>query len=101
MRLDLTTPQTSGIRLPGSFLECPRGARIGSRVICNHPASPEQSHRIVCDMLHGSHAMDRGASLLEVQTTLGPDNIATTRGYLHARPDSSSGLKLDHGVFLR
>jgi integrase/recombinase XerD len=50
---------------------------------------------------HGSHAIDRGASLPEVQTTLGHDNIATTSGYLHARPDSSSGLKLDPGVFLR
>ena len=50
---------------------------------------------------HGSHAIDRGATLPEVQNTLGDDNIATTSGYLHARPDSSSGLKLDPGVFLR
>ena len=35
---------------------------------------------------HGSHAIDRGASLPEVQATLGHDNIATTSGYLHARP---------------
>jgi hypothetical protein len=28
-------------------------------------------------------------------------NIATTSGYLHARPESSSGLKLDPGVWLR
>ena len=46
---------------------------------------------------HGSHAIERGASLPEVQAKLG----ATTSGYLHARPDSSSGLKLDPGVFLR
>jgi len=50
---------------------------------------------------HGSHAIDRGASLPEVQSTLGHGNIATTSGYLHARPDSSSGMKLDPGVFLR
>jgi integrase/recombinase XerD len=50
---------------------------------------------------HGSHAIDRGASLPEVQATLGHDNIATTSGYLHARPDSSSGLHLDPGVFIR
>ena len=50
---------------------------------------------------HGSHAIDRGASLPEVQNTLGHGNISTTSGYLHARPDSSSGLKLDPGVFLR
>jgi site-specific recombinase XerD len=50
---------------------------------------------------HGSHALDRGATLAEVQATLGHSNIATTSAYLHARPDSSSGLKLDPGVFLR
>jgi integrase len=50
---------------------------------------------------HVSHAIDRGASLPEVQTTLGHGNIATTSGYLHARPDTSSGLHLDPGVFLR
>ena len=50
---------------------------------------------------HGSHAIDRGASLPEVQATLGHGNISTTSGYLHARPSSSSGLKLDPGVFLR
>jgi hypothetical protein len=36
-----------------------------------------------------------------VQATLGHGNIATTSGYLHARPGSSSGLHLDLGVFLR
>jgi integrase/recombinase XerD len=50
---------------------------------------------------HGSHAIDRGASLPEVQATLGHGNISTTSGYLHARPSSSSGLVLDPGVFLR
>ena len=50
---------------------------------------------------HGSHAIDRGASLPEVQQTLGHSNVSTTSGYLHARPDSSSGLWLDPGVFLR
>jgi integrase/recombinase XerD len=50
---------------------------------------------------HGSHAVERGASLPEVQATLAHGNIATTSGYLHARPDSSSGRRLDPGVFLR
>jgi integrase/recombinase XerD len=50
---------------------------------------------------HGSHAIERGASLPLVQATLGHGNIATTSGYLHARPGDSSGLKLDPGVFLR
>jgi integrase/recombinase XerD len=35
---------------------------------------------------HGSHAVDRGASLPEVQATLGHGNIATTSGYLHVGP---------------
>lgn len=48
---------------------------------------------------HGSHALDRGATLAEVQATLGHANVATTSGYLHARPDSSSGLRLDPGIF--
>jgi site-specific recombinase XerD len=34
---------------------------------------------------HGSHAIERGASLPEVQATLGHGNIATTNGYLHGR----------------
>jgi integrase/recombinase XerD len=50
---------------------------------------------------HGSHAIDRGASLPEVQATLGHGNVSTTSAYLHARPDTSSGLRLDPGVFLR
>jgi integrase/recombinase XerD len=49
---------------------------------------------------HGSHALDRGATLAEVQETLGHSNVATTSGYLHARPERSSGLKLDPGVFV-
>jgi len=48
---------------------------------------------------HGSHALDRGATLAEVQATLGHANISTTSGYLHARPDSASGLQLDEGIF--
>jgi site-specific recombinase XerD len=50
---------------------------------------------------HASHAIDGGASLPEVQETLGHANVATTSGYLHARPESSSGLRLDEGGFLR
>jgi site-specific recombinase XerD len=48
---------------------------------------------------HGSHAIDNGATLAEVQETLGHSNVGTTSGYLHARPNSSSGLKLDSGAF--
>jgi integrase/recombinase XerD len=48
---------------------------------------------------HGSHALERGATLAEVQSTLGHANVSTTSGYLHARPNSSSGLALDEGIF--
>jgi len=40
---------------------------------------------------HGSHAVDRGASLPEVQSTLGHWKIARTSGHLHARLNTSSG----------
>jgi integrase/recombinase XerD len=49
---------------------------------------------------HGSHAIDRGATLPEVQATLGHANVTTTSAYLHARPDSSSALSLKAGQFL-
>jgi hypothetical protein len=39
--------------------------------------------------------------LREVKETFGHGNIATTSGYLHAKPKSSSGLRLDEGVSLR
>ncbi len=47
---------------------------------------------------HGSHALDRGATLAVVQSTLGHADVTTTSGYLHARPTRSSGLKLDEGI---
>jgi len=50
---------------------------------------------------HASHAIDNDATLAEVKETLGHGNISTTSGYLHAKPKTSSGLKLDPGVFLR
>ena len=50
---------------------------------------------------HASHALDRGATIAEVKDTLGHANVATTSGYLHARPGSSSGRVLDAGVFGR
>src|SRR5215468_260520 len=46
---------------------------------------------------HGSHAIDEGAPLHEVQATLGHAKVTTTSGYLHARPGSSSGLKARSG----
>jgi integrase/recombinase XerD len=50
---------------------------------------------------HASHAMDRGATLPVVKSTLGHGNIAVTSAYLDARPGDSSGLSLDPGVFLQ
>jgi|SRR5215471_10892795 len=37
------------------------------------------------------HAVDRGATLPEVQSTLGHGNLATTSGYLHVQPESRAG----------
>lgn len=39
---------------------------------------------------HASHALDRGAPIHLVQTTLGHASITTTGRYLHARPKESS-----------
>jgi integrase/recombinase XerD len=50
---------------------------------------------------HASHALTRGAKLVEVQNTLGHANVATTNTYLRTSPDNSSGLVLDEGVFLQ
>lgn len=45
------------------------------------------------------------AGVNDIAAGITPDetaaNIATTSVYLHARPDRSSGLTLDEGVFLR
>jgi integrase/recombinase XerD len=70
--------------------------RAAARAGIEAPVSPHWLRHA-----HASHAIDRGATLPEVQSTLGHGNIATTSGYMHARPESSSGLKLDPGVFLR
>lgn len=43
---------------------------------------------------HGSHALDRGAPISLVQSTLGHSSVATTGKYLHARPRDSSGKYL-------
>ncbi len=43
---------------------------------------------------HASHALDRGAPIHLVQSTLGHASIATTGKYLHARPSDSSGTFL-------
>ena len=48
---------------------------------------------------HASHALNRGATIAEVKDTLGHANVATTSVYLHARPERSSGLVLDEGIF--
>ena len=50
---------------------------------------------------HASHALDRGAPLSLVATTLGHANIATTSGYVHARPGAASGDSLDKAVWAR
>ena len=43
---------------------------------------------------HASHALDRGAPIHLVQTTLGHSSVATTGRYTHARPTDSSARYL-------
>ncbi|TET54579.1 MAG: hypothetical protein E3J64_01725, partial [Anaerolineales bacterium] len=43
---------------------------------------------------HASHALDRGCPIHLVQATLGHESVATTGGYLHARPTDSSARYL-------
>jgi integrase/recombinase XerD len=43
---------------------------------------------------HASHALDRGAPIHLVQSTLGHASVATTGRYLHARPNDSSSRYL-------
>ncbi len=43
---------------------------------------------------HASHALDRGAPIHLVQSTLGHASVATTGRYLHARPGDSSAKYL-------
>ena len=43
---------------------------------------------------HASHALDHGAGIHLVQTTLGHSSVATTGRYLHARPNESSSSYL-------
>jgi len=43
---------------------------------------------------HASHAIEKGASIVLVQETLGHESLTTTTKYTHARPEDSSGLYL-------
>lgn len=43
---------------------------------------------------HASHAIDRGAPVSLVKDTLGHASLATTSGYVHARPDDGSSRYL-------
>jgi len=44
---------------------------------------------------HASHALDRGAKISLVQSTLSHSNVSTTGKYLHAKPNESSSTYLD------
>jgi integrase/recombinase XerD len=59
------------------------------------PASPHWLRHA-----HASHALDHGAPIHLVQTTLGHSSVATTSTYLHARPDDSSARFLYVGTSL-
>jgi site-specific recombinase XerD len=81
----------------------PMGARAVNYMIKAAAAKAEVNPDISAHWIrhgHASHALDRGATLADVKETLGHANVATTSTYLHSRPDRSSGLKLDAGVWL-
>jgi site-specific recombinase XerD len=85
-------------RQPGG----PIGPRLVNLIIKQAAAAAGLSSDVSPHWLrhaHASHAIDRGARLNEIQATMGHGNISTTSGYLHAKPDSSSGLVLDSGIF--
>lgn len=44
---------------------------------------------------HASHALQKGADIELVRETLGHESIETTKGYLHAKPEKSSGYYVD------
>ena len=50
---------------------------------------------------HASHAMDHGAGVHEVQTTLGHENLATTSRYVRARPNVCTGDRLKADIWQR
>jgi integrase/recombinase XerD len=124
VQLSVTGGRLRQVRLPqvvsASLLALRGDAGVNDPVFASHKGGRRLTERTVGYMLkraakragiaetisphwlrhvHGSHALDRGATLAEVQTTLGHANVATTSGYLHARRDTSSGLKLDEGIF--
>ncbi|GAB4341589.1 MAG: tyrosine-type recombinase/integrase [Cyanophyceae cyanobacterium] len=80
----------------GSHLDPSQVSRIvraaARRVGLMEPVSPHWLRHA-----HASHALDRGAPIHLVQSTLGHSSIATTGRYLHARPQDSSGNYLDLG----
>jgi site-specific recombinase XerD len=72
-----------GVLRPLAVLRVVRQA--ASRAGIELPVSPHWFRHA-----HASHALDRGAPIHLVQTTLGHASITTTGRYLHARPNDSS-----------
>jgi integrase/recombinase XerD len=75
--------KNGGVMRPLAVLRVVRQA--ASRAGIELPVSPHWFRRA-----HASHALDRGAPIHLVQTTLGHASITTTGRYLHARPNDSS-----------
>ena len=63
--------------------------RVAARAGIDRPVSPHWFRHA-----HASHALDRGAPIHLVQSTLGHASVATTGRYLHARPDDGSARYL-------
>jgi integrase/recombinase XerD len=59
--------------------------RVAEQAGITSPVSPHWLRHA-----HASHALDHGAPIHLVQTTLGHASVSTTSSYLHARPGDSS-----------
>ena len=75
--------KNGGVLQPLAVLRVARQAAARSGI--ELPVSPHWFRHA-----HASHALDRGAPIHLVQTTLGHASITTTGRYLHARPNDSS-----------
>ena len=66
-----------------------RVVRAANRAGITRPISPHWFRHA-----HASHALENGATVKEIQATLGHVDISTTGRYLHLRPDTGSSIFL-------
>jgi integrase/recombinase XerD len=91
----LADPVFTSKRAPGR----PLGVRDARNIVYRARDAASQDARLSPHWLrhaHATHALDHGAPIHLVQTSLGHANVSTTSAYLHVRPNtgSSTFLKL-------